>query len=1151
MDISRLCVNCFNDKGGGETCPYCGYKEGTPAENELHLSPGTVLKGQYLVGRVLGYGGFGVTYIAYDLNLQSVRAIKEYLPGELSSRSTDGATVYSYSGEAAENYAYGLEKFIEEGRLLAKFSSIEAIVSVFDYFRENNTAYLVMEYLDGMDLADYLRQKSGRISWTEASNIFTPIMHALAKVHVTGLIHRDIAPDNIYITNDGKIKLLDFGAARQAIGEKSQSLSVILKPGYAPPEQYHSRGSQGPWTDVYALGATIYRSLTGITPTESLTRVMNDDLRPLSELGIDIPRNAELALSQSLNLDENARFPDMESFYNSLFRGAQAPKVKQKAALIGGGESFSQKAKTTIFKPLIVKITAAVLSVAVVCTLLLAVVKPLINYNTALKLFELGEYAQSGDKFRTLGSYKDSVMLLARSLYKEGESYYKTGDFEDAAEPFEELAGYYPEVEVLVTDADYMDGVADGVDGDFEEAIEVLEEVGDYENAQELIEAAQEEEIQPFIDEALDHELPVTEVEVIEVVAEHEDYSDDVVAQHISDALGDEAEQSDEFPIVTVEAEVIESEQYEAEKPVVTVIGDAQLTEDINTRIESIVAGYTSDIYEGYWNVVDYYVNRNTDGVFSLVLQCTFEGGAHPGYQYTSLNYYTDTGEEIDFSNMFIDGYNYQQSIYDYTDSWYEDYQEELGPDYPLTTWDDSDIAGLDGNETVVITDDAIILLYAQGSKFAWAIGEVAIEIPYEFFGDALVDKYFSSNSFQVSDENTDDVVSASYIDSVDWLIEAACEIEGVPDLETLKSAHDYEGDIDWAYMTYYVDDTSEAELGMENIPDGIYIDCDEAEAGKLINKLENKFPDAIADLIPGIEAQGVIYAFRSDIGELDLSAFELGKPIFLVYSISDDFAAHTGGPGDVFLSDDDYWEAYISAIGFDEITEYDNDEDYEVRTLRGELNGYMIELESGEWEGYPQEVIILIQKPSGTSDGNVWDAAPFETQEDQAGTIIYEEDFERYSEGELPEGWEIVYSGEGTDKQGVFYENGSQCLAVDGAAGWSAVLKYDYSLPSQRIAVEFDAYGTDAKDGPMIGNGDYFASCSLDPGWHHYLLEIDYVSGTKIIYVDGSFLMEGVVNAQGEGWSRTIEHDTCIAFDSSNSSNACLIYVDNISIYY
>lgn len=536
MDISKLCVNCFREKGSGAFCESCGYKAGSSAANELHLSPGTVLKGQYLVGRVLGYGGFGVTYLAYDLNLQQVRAIKEYLPGELSTRGTDGATVHSYSGEAAENYMYGLEKFIEEGRLLAKFEGIEAVVSVYDYFRENNTAYIVMEFLDGLDLAAYLKTKGGRMSWTEAENVFGPIMLALEKVHITGMVHRDIAPDNIFITNSGKVKLLDFGAARQAIGEKSESLSVILKPGYAPPEQYHTRGKQGPWTDVYALGATIYRALSGVTPTESLTRVMNDDLRPLSELGVRIPQTAELALAQSLNLDENTRFKDMGSFYASLFKGVAAPKVKQRAALIGGGESFSQKAKTSVFKPLYIKITAAVLATAMAITLLFAVIMPLINYNTAMAMFEGGDYDGSAEGFRKLGDYKDSVMLLARSLYKDGEDDYEYGNFDDAITPFTELAGTYPEMADLVTDAQYMHGVSLGVDGDFDGAIDVLEDVDGYMNAGELIAAAEQEEAEPFMNEVIEHELPVSEVEVVQTVAEYEDYDDDVVQGHINDS---------------------------------------------------------------------------------------------------------------------------------------------------------------------------------------------------------------------------------------------------------------------------------------------------------------------------------------------------------------------------------------------------------------------------------------------------------------------------------------------------------------------------------------------------------------------------------------------------------------------------------------
>ena len=254
MELSDLCGSCFGSRGDGPFCIHCGFREGDPAENPLHLKPGTVLKDQYIIGRVLGCGGFGVTYLAYDMNLHMVKAIKEYLPSSLATRGADGVSVCAFTGQSAEHYAYGLKEFIREGRILAMFAGVSSVVSVYDYFAENNTAYLVMEYLKGKDLAAYLNQRGGRIPWDEIQPIFAPVMQVLQQVHAAGLIHRDISPDNIYLTDDGQVKLIDFGAARQAIGERSQSLTVILKQGYAPPEQYQSNGNQGPWTDVYAMG---------------------------------------------------------------------------------------------------------------------------------------------------------------------------------------------------------------------------------------------------------------------------------------------------------------------------------------------------------------------------------------------------------------------------------------------------------------------------------------------------------------------------------------------------------------------------------------------------------------------------------------------------------------------------------------------------------------------------------------------------------------------------------------------------------------------------------------------------------------------------------------------------------------------------------
>ena len=275
-----------------DICPHCGYARGTGVQEAYYLEPGTMLQGRYLLGKVLGYGGFGVTYIGYDTRLQRKVAVKEYLPSDYATRKLGTKNLVIYSGDAKEQFMAGLNSFLEEARRLAGFTSVPEIVDIYDYFRENDTGYIVMEYLKGNTVKELL-EKRRKLPYREAEEIICHVLDGLSAVHKKGIIHRDVAPDNVFITTEGEIKLLDFGAARYAASIYSKSLSVILKPGYAPEEQYRSHGKQGPWTDVYGAGATFYRMITGIIPPESLERMITDDLRRPSELGIKMPPEKE------------------------------------------------------------------------------------------------------------------------------------------------------------------------------------------------------------------------------------------------------------------------------------------------------------------------------------------------------------------------------------------------------------------------------------------------------------------------------------------------------------------------------------------------------------------------------------------------------------------------------------------------------------------------------------------------------------------------------------------------------------------------------------------------------------------------------------------------------------------------------------------
>ena len=300
-------MGCMQDRGGTDGCPHCGWHDGSPPESPLQLPPRTVLNGCYLIGRALGQGGFGITYLAWDLNLDRKLAIKEYFPRDLCVRSRDESTVQAVSQNVRDSYKDGLSKFLDEGKTLARFQDNPGIVPVLTFFPENGTAYIVMSYVEGQTFKQYLEQHGGKLGFEEALGMLAPLMDTLKEVHAVGMLHRDISPDNIYVTRSGQMKLLDFGNARFAIGEQSRSLDVILKPGYAPYEQYQSRGKQGPWTDIYALSATLYRAVTGQIPSPAPDRMAHDDLVPPSRLGAKLPPQAESVLLAGLSLRQGER----------------------------------------------------------------------------------------------------------------------------------------------------------------------------------------------------------------------------------------------------------------------------------------------------------------------------------------------------------------------------------------------------------------------------------------------------------------------------------------------------------------------------------------------------------------------------------------------------------------------------------------------------------------------------------------------------------------------------------------------------------------------------------------------------------------------------------------------------------------------------
>ena len=362
----KICFGCFEQYDDSfDICPHCGYAEGTEPELATYMRPGAILKERYVIGRALGHGGFSVTYLAWDALLLHKVAIKEYLPSEYATRRPGESRLTVFTGKEGEYFQFGKEKFLDEAKRLSAFQDEEGIVHVYDCFSANETAYLVMEYLDGITLSEYLKKESavspqGRIAPEKAIAMLTPIMLSLQRVHDSGMIHRDIAPDNIMVLKDGGVRLIDFGAARHAVHDCGKSMTVIIKDGYSPEEQYNSHGVQGPAADVYALSATLYQMMTGVTPPgaiergEYLQQHKRDLLPPPSKYNKAITKAQETALLNGMALHTQERTQSVAELYEELTAQTPARRVQETIRKRG---SFSW--------PLWAKIAAGVLTAAI------------------------------------------------------------------------------------------------------------------------------------------------------------------------------------------------------------------------------------------------------------------------------------------------------------------------------------------------------------------------------------------------------------------------------------------------------------------------------------------------------------------------------------------------------------------------------------------------------------------------------------------------------------------------------------------------------------------------------------------------------------------------------------------------------------------
>ena len=312
-------------------CAKCGWDNHNRVNGNAALEQ-TILKDQYMVGKSLGRGGFGITYVGFDLALERRVAIKEFFPMGTAYRFGDAITVRAYT-ETEEDYQSGLNQALQESRTIAKLGQIPNVMQVYNVFLENGTVYMIMEYIDGVSLGEEVK-RDGRLNWKEALHLMYPIMDALEKIHEQGLIHRDISPENIIRRKKtGEPVLLDFGSARQP----KEGLTVMLKPGYAPAEQYSRNGEQDGRVDEYALCSTIYYLVTGSAPASADLRLFaKKELKRPSEYAGDIPVEFEKVLLKGMELDSSNRYASMRELHEAFWEAEKAGAAERKGS--GGAE---------------------------------------------------------------------------------------------------------------------------------------------------------------------------------------------------------------------------------------------------------------------------------------------------------------------------------------------------------------------------------------------------------------------------------------------------------------------------------------------------------------------------------------------------------------------------------------------------------------------------------------------------------------------------------------------------------------------------------------------------------------------------------------------------------------------------------------------
>ena len=389
-----FCISCFHQINGAEKCPYCGKKQYGFKLLPFQLQPNTILNDRYIIGEILGFGGFGITYKAYDITLNQTIAIKEYYPAGLANRSLDSPKVNVLRDD---EFAKGKTIFIEEAKRSSVFFGSKNIVNVYDFFEANNTAYIKMEYLDGISLKDFISQGTGIVDVPTAVNITNDILTGVSELHKNGYIHCDLSPDNIMITTDNRIVIIDLGAAKHNNKENNINDDKVLKIGYAPPEQYQEDSALGNYTDIYAVGAILYRMLTGKIPEESNDRAEKDNLEEPKTINPKVPLNINNVCMRALALNSSLRLQSAEQFKLGL-QGKMFKTEKQ--------EKKARKIK-------MFSTVAAVLTVVIISVILGFV------YRGANNTIKLDKYIKEDASVSIWIPYNEDEYEQTKELYDE------------------------------------------------------------------------------------------------------------------------------------------------------------------------------------------------------------------------------------------------------------------------------------------------------------------------------------------------------------------------------------------------------------------------------------------------------------------------------------------------------------------------------------------------------------------------------------------------------------------------------------------------------------------------------------------------------------------------------------------------------------